>query len=434
MNLFPMFAAPAASQRADLPLYTDVAMDYDAMEPRWESGEPVIVTGLEAVKSWAVRAILTARYRWPIFDWSYGCELEALVGQPYLAETQAERGQPLPPGGPADVSLHHRGAGDGGSPRRLHPSRHGGADHRIRKGAHLCLKTGPQRRSRPRLWRRSIPPLGSPPWPAASPTRWWAPPPRRASEIYQALPAVVSMLFVDETSGGFLDLVGRDYHNLARREGTRAKCAMELTGQPGTEVPGGTVFLTATGLRFATLDPVAIGADGQAVCQLEAQDVGAAYNIQAGAITSMWVNISGLKSYRNAQAAGGTDTESDAQLYERIDAAREVPRHQRERLGLPPLGPGGGGRGRGQGGGAGERTRHGGADAGGQHLCPRVPGNGGGRAGQCHGQKANRRRPDGGGGQGAGDRGGGCGDRLGAPPWTRWSGSSPPGWGTISRP
>ena len=148
---------------------------------------------------------------------------------------------------------------------------------------------------------------------------------RRASEIYQALPAVVSMLFVDETSGGFLDLVGRDYHNLARREGTRAKCAMELTGQPGTEVPGGTVVLTATGLRFATLDPVAIGADGQAVCQLEAQDVGAAYNIQAGAITSMWVNISGLKSYRNAQAAGGTDTESDAQLYERIDAARKFP-------------------------------------------------------------------------------------------------------------
>lgn len=53
--------------------------------------------------------------------------------------------------------------------------------------------------------------------------------------------------------------------------------------------------------------------------------MGAAYNIQAGAITSMWVNISGLKSYRNAQAAGGTDTESDAQLYERIDAARKFP-------------------------------------------------------------------------------------------------------------
>ena len=94
MNLFPMFAAPAASQRADLPLYTDVAMDYDAMEPRWESGEPVIVTGLEAVKGWAWRAIDTARYRYPCFSWSYGCELENLIGQPYQAETkksEAER-------------------------------------------------------------------------------------------------------------------------------------------------------------------------------------------------------------------------------------------------------------------------------------------------------------------------------------------------------
>lgn len=148
---------------------------------------------------------------------------------------------------------------------------------------------------------------------------------RRASEIYQALPAVVSMLFVDETSGGFLDLVGRDYHDLVRREGTRAKCSLDLFGKTGTEVPKGTTFLTATGLRFATLAPVTIGADGRAVCQLEAQDVGAAYNIQAGAITSMWVNISGLDSYYNTQATGGTDTESDAQLYERIDEARKFP-------------------------------------------------------------------------------------------------------------
>ena len=64
------------------------------MEPRWESGEPVIVTGLEAVKGWAWRAIDTARYRYPCFSWSYGCELENLIGQPYQAETkksEAER-------------------------------------------------------------------------------------------------------------------------------------------------------------------------------------------------------------------------------------------------------------------------------------------------------------------------------------------------------
>lgn len=88
MTLFPMFSDPAGSQKAALPLYTDVAMDYDRGQPRWESGNPVIVSGLEAVKSWAWRAIATERYRWPIYTWSYGCELLTLVGQPYLAQTK----------------------------------------------------------------------------------------------------------------------------------------------------------------------------------------------------------------------------------------------------------------------------------------------------------------------------------------------------------
>ena len=48
MTLFPMFSTPVAGGSVDLPLYTDVAMDYDAGTPRWESGQPVVVTGLEA--------------------------------------------------------------------------------------------------------------------------------------------------------------------------------------------------------------------------------------------------------------------------------------------------------------------------------------------------------------------------------------------------
>lgn len=88
MSLFPLFSLPASGAAERLPLYTDVAMDYDAGTPRWESGNPVLVTGLEAVKSWAWRAVATARYRWPIFDWSYGCELEDLVGHPYQQDTK----------------------------------------------------------------------------------------------------------------------------------------------------------------------------------------------------------------------------------------------------------------------------------------------------------------------------------------------------------
>lgn len=149
---------------------------------------------------------------------------------------------------------------------------------------------------------------------------------RQISEFYKALPAVTSMLFVDPSSGRFLDLVGQDYHNLTRRQGTKARCTLELTGKPGTAVPQGTVFLTASGLQFITLAPVSIGVDGRAVVQLEAAEEGTAYNIRAGTITAMWVNISGLSGYYNTEAAGGTDTESGEQFYDRIREARQRPR------------------------------------------------------------------------------------------------------------
>lgn len=91
--LFPMFSVPQ-NRAGALPLYRDVQMDFERGCPVWAGGEPVFVTGLEAVLGWAWRAIDTARYRFSVFSWSYGCELEALVGQPYRADTkrsEAER-------------------------------------------------------------------------------------------------------------------------------------------------------------------------------------------------------------------------------------------------------------------------------------------------------------------------------------------------------
>ena len=149
---------------------------------------------------------------------------------------------------------------------------------------------------------------------------------RVTSEFYQALRAVPSMLFVDPNSGQFLDLVAGDYFNMTRRNGTVATCSMDLFGMPGTLIQRGTVFLTAEGLRFATTVAVTIGADGRAVCTLQAAENGAAYNIAAGALVSMWINIPGLTSYYNTEATGGTDDETGEQLYERIDEARKRPR------------------------------------------------------------------------------------------------------------
>ena len=94
-TLFPFFAGTVEETAGTaLPLYTDVEMDYEAGVPQFSGGQPVVVSGLEAVKSWAWRALQTERYRWSVFGWDYGCELRALVGQPYTADTklsEAER-------------------------------------------------------------------------------------------------------------------------------------------------------------------------------------------------------------------------------------------------------------------------------------------------------------------------------------------------------
>ena len=87
-ELFPLFQTAPQSAAAALPLLRDVAMDYEKGAPLFAGGNPVVVSGLEAVKSWAWRAIQTARYRYSSFSWDYGCELENLVGQPYNSDTR----------------------------------------------------------------------------------------------------------------------------------------------------------------------------------------------------------------------------------------------------------------------------------------------------------------------------------------------------------
>lgn len=53
-----------------------------------------IVDGKDALKQFIHKAIITARFRFPIYDDQYGCELEDLIGQdiPYeLFETEVKR-------------------------------------------------------------------------------------------------------------------------------------------------------------------------------------------------------------------------------------------------------------------------------------------------------------------------------------------------------
>lgn len=89
-ELFPMtaIAGPTAAAE-DLPLYRDIAWDMEADAPRFTAnGEPVMAEGLEALKGWARNAVRTERYRWEIYEFSFGSEINRLVGQPYSADTK----------------------------------------------------------------------------------------------------------------------------------------------------------------------------------------------------------------------------------------------------------------------------------------------------------------------------------------------------------
>ena len=137
-------------------------------------------------------------------------------------------------------------------------------------------------------------------------------------KVYQAMNAVVSIAFVDESSGGYLDLEGAKY-GITRKPGTRARCAMTLTGTAGATVPAGTVFVTPGGLEFALTEAVVLTGSGDAGTA-EAAEVGGAYNVEAGELSQMAATLPGLSSWTNGPAAGGTDPESDGALYERIHA------------------------------------------------------------------------------------------------------------------
>ena len=144
-------------------------------------------------------------------------------------------------------------------------------------------------------------------------------------EGLQALRAQVPISFVDETSGRFLDKNAAGY-GITRKPGTAASVLLTFTGSAGTTIPAGTLCVTQDGLGFATDEALTLGEDGSGTVTATADAVGTAYNVPAGAIISMQQAVSGVTALTNEEAAtGGTDPETDAALFARLDAYKKTP-------------------------------------------------------------------------------------------------------------
>ena len=96
----------------------EVKWDYVHDVPVLKNGEPVLVEGIEAVKVWAWNALYTVRFRYLIYPWEYGDELETLIGQSYIEEPVhhggAERTGQLSGGRPVDFLRDGHGLWKGG--------------------------------------------------------------------------------------------------------------------------------------------------------------------------------------------------------------------------------------------------------------------------------------------------------------------------------
>lgn len=144
-------------------------------------------------------------------------------------------------------------------------------------------------------------------------------------EALQALRAQVPISFVDETSGAYIDKAAAAY-GITRKPGTPASVDVTFTGTENAVVPAGTMCVTADGLGFLTDEELTLGEGGSGTVSATSDDVGAVYNVPAQAIVTTQESVAGVSGVTNAAAAaGGTDPETDAALFARLDAYRKTP-------------------------------------------------------------------------------------------------------------
>lgn len=82
------------NQVDDLPTPHEYAFDFATGDFILQDGKFIVVEGLEAVKIWIYKALITQRYRYLAYSWDYGSELENLVGSEYsnlAVQSEAKR-------------------------------------------------------------------------------------------------------------------------------------------------------------------------------------------------------------------------------------------------------------------------------------------------------------------------------------------------------
>ncbi|WP_246893365.1 DUF2634 domain-containing protein [Clostridioides difficile] len=96
-TIFPFIGVPEdyiLPKTEELPIFREVAWDFEKDEPILEKGDFKIIEKKEALKVWIYKCIKTNRYEHEIYSLEYGTELSEIIGQKYtkgLTESEASR-------------------------------------------------------------------------------------------------------------------------------------------------------------------------------------------------------------------------------------------------------------------------------------------------------------------------------------------------------
>lgn len=88
--MFPFFGDKEVTT-SEMATYKEVKWDFENNIPVIENGNFVIVEENEALKVWVYKALKTERFRYLIYSWNYGSEVEQMIGTSYSPKlTRAE--------------------------------------------------------------------------------------------------------------------------------------------------------------------------------------------------------------------------------------------------------------------------------------------------------------------------------------------------------
>ncbi len=138
------------------------------------------------------------------------------------------------------------------------------------------------------------------------------------------LPEVIKLIFPSWSYGDYADMHGQT-RGIYRRAATAATGYIEVSGEPETVIPQGSIFSTASinnvpSVDYLTLEEAEISPEGTCRIEVECTKDGTVGNTPANTVVFVASKINGVSAVNNPEEiTGGTEKETDASLIERIE-------------------------------------------------------------------------------------------------------------------